>query len=224
MRTVFHIIALTLIAAALLALPGAAGAQESTRPQPGTISPELEARARGEGDKQNKNEFYKPTPNLGYVFEQLPRDMQDELLAEMDQIHGICAANKSYSAYYDCDCIGVKFLDRRLMRGPQIGSTNLMFDVSKECVNSTSIAGHEFQRCLQRMHYLGDKMKERIYEMCECASNKYALAYAETPAMSIRYQMRMIVGAQRQCGYDSIVRDYNIDANLERAQRDNYLP
>lgn len=236
-RPVYYIFCNLIILAVLLIGPlaGAARAQESAGTAPrtsGTIKPDIEKQADAAPGQSAmpvapgtpKKDRYQPTPDLTHVFASLPPDMQEELLAEMDNAHRICAGSVSYRIYHDCDCIAVKFLDRRLMKGPEFGFSNLMYEVSRECVNEVEIAGNEFQRCLMRMQQYGDKYKEKSLAMCECVGNEYAKAYAAVPVTSMRYQMNLAVNAQLKCGFGDILRERNLDADMKRMQRDNYLP
>jgi hypothetical protein len=216
----------------LCAATAAAPAQDGTvKRTPGIIQPGTEEKADAAPGQSampaapgSKRDPFAKTPDMQYVFDQLPPDMQNELMDEMEFVNTLCNGTLAYSKYHNCDCIAVKLLDRRLQDGPERSVNNLLPDVSKQCVNKPAIAGYHYKLCHDRLRPYGEKYAVRAEEICTCTANKVAELYAYSPATSLRYQISLVVRAQEECGYGGFIKEFNIDQNLKRKQKENYLP
>lgn len=195
-----HIISLVFFGLALLMAAGPAMAQ--------TI-PGAQQNATSDPDAN--------VPNLQAVFDQLPKDMQDELLKEMDQVHLNCSRNELFSAYQDCDCMATKYLDARLLGGPELNMVDLMNDIGKECPNTPAIAGKMFDECnmLPNVYALTDKERE---EFCTCFANKVANDYTRRPINSYHYHISLRRGAMKSCGWANVMKR---GAEIRRKNRES---
>ncbi|MBU0859407.1 MAG: hypothetical protein KJ667_05685 [Alphaproteobacteria bacterium] len=164
-------------------------------------------------------------PSMQHVFDQLPADMQDELMEEVQQASNLCTAYALFATYQDCQCIGVKYLDARLAMGPDVPMNNLLHYVGAECTNKPAIAGYQFELCQERMKFGGaDMSPEESADFCKCVGNNVAEAYARAPANSIRYQMKLAVNAQLQCGNNDVLRQRELEYQRKKAREANVLP
>jgi hypothetical protein len=145
--------------------------------------------------QQEKEKF----PSMQHVFEQLPPDMQQELMDEMETVRTECQQNSVISVYQDCDCRAVKFLDARLAAGPEPSTNQLAYQVSMECPNKPAIAGHEYKSCLQNFKHLINDSPQDLEKFCKCTANSVAQEYALAPADSLMYQTRLTVAAYNKC-------------------------
>jgi hypothetical protein len=59
----------------------------------------------------------KDVPDMQHVFESLPRDLQEELMAEAERAQQSCESHSLMAVYQDCECIKYKFLNKRLAEG-----------------------------------------------------------------------------------------------------------
>ena len=117
-------------------------------------------------------------------------------MAEMNEIESNCNANFMYSAFHDCRCIAVKFLDARLESDPN-RSKDLVFNaVSNQCPNTPGIAGYIYKSCADVL-----KNERPDHEkLCECAANQVATGYTQNPIMNIRHIDNLRKRALVDCG------------------------
>jgi hypothetical protein len=171
-----------------------------------------------------KRGFTRVFPNMQHVFVTLPRDMQDELMAEAERAQAICEMNPIFASFQDCECIKYKFLDARLATGPDDSTHNLLEEVSRECPNKPGIAGHQYKQCMETMPYVSVATKEEADEFCGCVGNKVAEAYARAPANSMRYQIKLAAQAQIDCDLRNLVTKSEIEYQKNKAREANVLP
>lgn len=152
-----------------------------------------------------------PTPNQTYdsdkiipneqkVFDQLPRDIQDEILLEADRVFNNCSINLIMSKYQDCECMALKYIDARVRVGPDRKYDDVINDVARECPNVAGIAGSIYVECfdIPDIYVLSDKEQQ---EFCACYANETANNYTRNPFNSYRYQMNIRKGALLHCGF-----------------------
>ena len=125
-----------------------------------------------------------------------PADIPDVLMAEMNEIESNCNANYMYSAFHDCRCIAVKFLDARLKSDPNRSKDLVFTAVSNQCPNTPGIAGYIYKSCTDVM-----KNERPDYnQLCECAANQVAASYTLNPVMNIRHIDNLRKRALVDCG------------------------
>lgn len=136
-----------------------------SQPEPAPLSPVLKDPLLGK-DK-------KPLPYKS--FDEIPQ----EVIAEAEQIKGICQAHHRMSIYYECECWAMRFLEQRLVRGPDMDARIVMLDIQAECPNMPAIAGYAYQSCISQGIDFFPKDQDPE-EYCGCIGNSYAKLYARS--------------------------------------------
>ena len=113
------------------------------------------------------------------IFDQLPPEIQQEILEEAEMVHGLCSGRYTYSRFYDCDCVAAKFVDARIERGPGKGPTYLAEEVAIECPNQPGIAGFAWDQCQS----IAENMPYGRNEYCTCFAKQYVTEYMERPVL-----------------------------------------
>lgn len=162
-------------------------------------------------------------PSMQHVFETLSPAMQEELLAEVDTARALCMQHPIFSIYQDCECIGVKFLDARLVIGPEQSLNNVLNIVSRQCTNTPAIAGYQHKLCMERMGVYVFLKPEDMEEFCACIGNQVAEGYARAPANSILYKKNLTVAAHQKCDFDRIMRNEQLERQRYDERRNNVI-
>ncbi len=132
------------------------------------------------------------------ILDQLDPDLVNELLEEMQQVHDTCASDGLQSRFYDCECLAVQYLDKRLEMGPEASNGKIMMQINKECANPVGVAGYSYGVCEERMILMN---RPDFKSVCECFANTVAKTYGERPRLESRYWQRVQAYAYTQCGY-----------------------
>ncbi len=153
--------------------------------------------------------------NYRKVFDQLPEDIRVDLMIETEQQYNQCTSKGSYSKYYDCQCIAIKFLDKRIEIGPDMASQHIIRDVTLECPYPAGIAGISYQKCedMFEMDIVGN-----LEEFCTCVANSISKNFSARPSMHSQYISFLNGRAMTECGYQEEQRNYR---KLEK-ERDIY--
>lgn len=159
-------------------------------------------------EKENTEEI-----NYRKVFEQLPDEIQSDLMIEAEKEYQKCTRKGAYSKYYDCRCIAIKFLDARIKRGPEAHSQHILGEVTLECPYAAGVAGLSYRKCesMFAMGIVGD-----LDKFCTCFANSVAKTFSAKPSMHSQYVSYLHQKAIAECGYDEEVDNFE---RLER-QRD----
>ncbi|MCB9978612.1 MAG: hypothetical protein H6862_03275 [Rhodospirillales bacterium] len=118
-------------------------------------------------------------------------------MADMQAFYGRCAQNTITATYYDCRCLAVKYLDKRLELGRYYSPEELMFQIQKECTNTTEIAGYSYGVCTKQLALMDRAENSEAY--CECFANAFAKAYQANPQLSSRYVQILQRNAYVKC-------------------------
>jgi hypothetical protein len=125
----------------------------------------------------------------------LPPKLREELMAESQQVKGICASKQFFSSFHDCDCISLQFLARRLTLGPEPTQGLLLFEVSKMCVNRIGAAGYSYNYCLHALQPLAGK----IGAACTCVARKMVKDYEAAPNPNVHYVRNLYMNGIESC-------------------------
>lgn len=120
-----------------------------------------------------------PVPLKGEV------KIEPEFLQDMQKFYGQCAGNSVTATYYDCRCLAVKYIDKRIERGRYYEPQELMNEIRGECSNPTEIAGYSYGVCKSQLALMDRAENSEAY--CECFANAFAKAYQKNPDLSSRY-------------------------------------
>ena len=130
------------------------------------------------------------------IFQSLPKDMQEELLAEAERYYNTCLNSGTYASYHDCRCLGGKYLDKRLELGPKADEYTVSSKIESECVDKVSIAGFSYEKCTRMFVYAH---LSNLKQFCACFANKVAEMYAKDPGPNLDYMSELELQASREC-------------------------
>lgn len=100
-------------------------------------------------------------------------EIPEEAIVEAEAFQKACVADVNLSTYYECDCWAMRFLEARLVRGPDIQQDIIMMDIGSECPNTAAIAGSAYKNCIaQGIDFFPKKQDPEEY--CSCVGNSYA--------------------------------------------------
>lgn len=126
-----------------------------------------------------------------------PKDVPVAYLEEMDDVYRECEANNLFTLFYDCQCLSVKYLDKRIELGPWPTRDAIMVRINTQCANIPGIAGYTYGVCENRMMMRG---RQDYKELCECFGRTVAGKYARQPALNSRYFQVLQRDAYLKCG------------------------
>jgi hypothetical protein len=130
---------------------------------------------------------------------ELPPEMQDELLAESQKAAEYCQQDYWLPQYYDCSCLGLKFLESRYEKGPEEVFINFINTLDlRECISMPMIAGMHYQRCKRFMEIEHLKPQE-TEAICECTSRKIVEEFNSIAAVNLQYLDDKLVPAINDC-------------------------
>ncbi len=154
-----------LVLGAFSALAEEAVATETTAPPP---TQELQS-VLGNSPAQQKNVAPNPYP-----------DIPDEYIQEAQKFFTKCENTAGMYQYYDCKCLSLKYLDKRIEKGPDAQTQNIALAISHECPDATIAAGYEYQKCLEHQTLMPKDITPEKY--CTCYANTYAKLYESSKA------------------------------------------
>ncbi len=93
-----------------------------------------------------------------------------EALAVSDQ----CKNYRFTSLHYDCDCVGMKFLELRQQKGDAPQAFWLRKEAEKLCPNTPAMAGQAYTQCLD---WAPTTQGENYQSFCACYGSEYAKLY-----------------------------------------------
>lgn len=125
-----------------------------------------------------------------------PEELPKELLDEMVSVEKECSDNTYFSAFQDCRCIAVKYLDERIKRGPYAVRNIIMNDVNTMCPNTPGVAGYIYKSCTEYMSWA----RPDYEDFCRCTANKVAERYTRNPRMNNDYIGGLRKNAMLECG------------------------
>lgn len=141
------------------------------------------------------------------MLSKLPPKVREELMAEADQVKGICASKQFFSSFHDCDCISLQFLARRLTQGPDPTQGLLLFEVSKMCVNTIGAAGYSYNYCLHALQPFTGK----IGAACTCVARKMVNEYAAAPNPDVHYVRGLYMNGLQSCKIQNYIETPTIE-------------
>lgn len=102
-------------------------------------------------------------------------DLPEEYIQEAQKYYSLCENDASLSLYYDCKCLGSKYLDKRIKLGPEVTHTVIALEIRGECADASRAAGYEYEQCVNN----GAMMPYNIplEEYCACYANTFAKLY-----------------------------------------------
>lgn len=127
---------------------------------------------------------------------------QEEMEEEAMYVLYKCSTHLMQRTYFNCDCVGGKFLIEREKRGPLV----YQHDIEKEiytspiCVNKPVIAGIMYEDCLSYAAFF--RSDTRNYgDYCTCAANTMADNFSKAPSLLSRHIQRLRSNALVRCEF-----------------------
>jgi len=102
-------------------------------------------------------------------------EIPDEYLEEAMSFNEQCKQSPHLSEYYDCDCLGAKYLNKRIEYEDEISAGSIKLSIEKQCKSSTNTAGMRFKQCMGDAPVLPEVSSLESY--CECFANTFAKLY-----------------------------------------------
>lgn len=113
-----------------------------------------------------------------------PEEMEEEAIG----VYNRCATHMLKKQYYDCECIGGKFLTMREEVGPykeQFLMIEEIYTNPGDCVSDASIAGDQFSSCMNSVGiYRAKTSPEEQQQYCECIGREATKAFTANPGLS----------------------------------------
>ncbi len=125
-------------------------------------------------------------------------DVPDEFLTEASKFGETCRNHHEMPLYYDCRCMGVKFLDARIELGPDASHSEVQDQLGKACKDGTGIAGQIYKNCFN--DFLNAPKELDPEEYCSCFGNTFAKLFEDWPSrLSRRAEIALRSKAQVMC-------------------------
>lgn len=118
---------------------------------------------------------------LGFLEANRPEAKKPATPEQIDEALQVSEECKNYNVarrYFDCDCVGMKFLELRQKEGDEASQFNLMAKARHECPNTPEVAGIYYDRCVS---WAVVERGEDYKEFCTCYANQFALLYSKNP-------------------------------------------
>ncbi len=106
-------------------------------------------------------------------------DATPEQLEEAFQVSDECKAYSYTKIHYDCDCMGMRFLELRRKAGDGVQAYGLKEGAKKKCANAPEMAGTIYTRCLA---WAPSELGEDYDSFCACYGSEFAKLYAQAPS------------------------------------------
>ena len=141
---------------------------------------------RGQIQKDHKKDLPPATP-----------EQVDEAL----DVSQVCRTYEHYENYYDCDCMGMKFLELRRKNGDGVERHVLENQVRKMCPNTAGAAGLIYQRCLA---WAPKEVGLNYESFCHCYGKEYSALYAKNPTDNQNIREAQLTSSLTKCGLGDI--------------------
>jgi hypothetical protein len=123
-------------------------------------------------------------PATAEALASLPRDAQDRIKAEADDVQQKCTEDLTYRNYHDCQCLRGKFVAARLA-DPNKNRLNITFDIRAECVNKPGIASYNYDFCFKQASRMMPSTRSiddtQRADYCKCFADRMAEKYSSAP-------------------------------------------
>ena len=138
----------------------------------------------------------------------------DKELDEALQISDDCKAYGRTNVRYDCDCVGMTFLDLRRVKGEKADSYWLREEARRKCPNAPAMAGKIYSECIQ---WAPSQRGEDYESFCACYGSNFAKIYSQNPTDNIVVGEAQTIQAMSKCNVNSVnVRAQERDAFVEK--------
>jgi hypothetical protein len=143
---------------------------------------------------------------------QKPFPLTNEMLDESLQISADCKGYGYTNTHYDCDCVGMTFLELRRKKGMTESAFWLREEAQRKCPNEPAMAGKMYSECLG---WAPLQRGEDYKEFCSCYGSKFAKLYGRNPSENLYVIEAQMTVAMSKCNANSI--------NEQRHNRDSFI-
>lgn len=133
------------------------------------------------------------------IFSLLPDDIKQEIIDEAAQVQRLCERNSREAMFYDCECIASRFIDGRVIRGPDIAQSSITSEIKPDCVNVAGVAGYAYRQCNSMRAYGASRPEE----VCNCYGNYVAYKFQAAPIATFSFFNNYSTEAIISCKKDS---------------------
>jgi len=106
---------------------------------------------------------------------QAPQDEMDEIpdeyIKEANAFYDECSAEHKLHSYYNCECLSLAYLDKRIELGPTETQSGILSKIQKQCRDAVGAAGPAYTACLRKANMFQPGTDPEKY--CECVANTY---------------------------------------------------
>jgi hypothetical protein len=136
----------------------------------------------------------------------------NQQLDEAVKISDSCKAYDYTSIRYDCDCVGLKFLELRRKRGDGASQFELTQTAQQKCPNTPSVAGKIYTECTG---WAPRQRGEDYQEFCSCYGSTYAKLFAKNPSEDLNVVESQMTRAMSSCNVNAV--------NVRAQERDEFI-
>jgi hypothetical protein len=123
---------------------------------------------------------------------------------ELDEALRISDECKSYdysNVRFDCDCVGMTYLELRRKQGETAPSYWLRETARRKCPNGPAMAGKVYTQCLQ---WAPSRRGDDYQEFCACFGSNFAKAFTKNPTDNLLITEVQTVKAMESCNVNSV--------------------
>ena len=136
---------------------------------------------------------------LGKIENILP--LTGEIIDEALQITDECKTQPFTNTRYDCDCVGMTFLEMRRKRGLEESGFWIREDAQRKCPNKPAMAGKIYSECIA---WAPLQRGEDYEEFCACYGSNFAQLYGKNPSENLIVVEAQMTVAMSKCNVNSV--------------------
>lgn len=141
---------------------------------------------------------------------------------ELDEALKVSDDCKSYSysnVRYDCDCVGMAYLDLRRKQGEKASAYWLRDAARRKCPNGPAMAGKVYNECLQ---WAPSKRGDDYKEFCACYGSTFAKNFVKNPTDNLIITEVQTVKSMEACNVNAVnVKNQERDAFVQKLKDNN---
>lgn len=126
-------------------------------------------------------------PDAMAMLAKLPLPIQKEIMEEANIANQFCASDQLLGNFYDCSCVALDVIRRRIATGPGNPLINDLHDDDfQECAYGPLAAGYSYNRCtsVYALNRMDDKSRENT---CLCVGRAMSWAFSKKPKANMLY-------------------------------------
>ena len=136
----------------------------------------------------------------------------DEQLDEALTVSDECKAYDLSNTRYDCDCVGMTFLELRRTRGDKAPAYWLRDTARRKCPNAPAMAGKVYTECTS---WAPSKRGEDYDAFCKCYGSTFAKIFSKNPTDNLIVTEAQTVSAMQSCNVNAV--------NVKAQDRDAFV-